>query len=133
MENIETRTDKAMKIIRQKDRTPDDIIKLSQISMKMAALYREARVQCAKMEWEYNKERPRVALEEKEARKISMAQADKEGKLFAENRYWKYRIYYEECVGMRAVLEQIDAFRISYYRREKGIDSALMDNNHWWN
>ncbi len=116
--------DKATKIIRQQARTDDDIVELSQIAYEMSIIYLNARVKAWEMEAEYNLHRIEKT---REARKEGLAvwEAGDVGKFYAETQHWGYRVAKEECVGMKEILNQIDNFRISYYRKEKSIDQAL--------
>lgn len=120
---------KALSIINQKACTDDDILELSRISFKMSIAYSKAREIVWEMEWNYNKSRSEKTLEaKKEIEWISMSESEQTGKFYAECKYWEYRKHYESCVWMRSVIEQIDAFRIAYYRKEKWIETAL---NSW--
>jgi len=119
-----TLRDDATNIINQPDRTNQDIIDLSKIAYKMAVHYMSARIIAGEQEAMYNLAR---AKKTREARESWMAvwEAGDVGKLAAEMAHWNYRIMKEESIGMKEILNQIDGFKISYYRREKSIDWAI--------
>ena len=123
-----TLREKADKIINSIARSNDDIVELSQIGFSMSKQYSEANTLAWERERNYNKNRAEKSVE---ARKEGMAvwEANDVGKLYAEIHYWDYRKMKAECSWMKSVIDQIDSFKISYYRREKSLDGVLMSKS----
>ena len=123
-----TLTEQAQAIINQKARCNEDITELSKIAFNMAVYYAKYKQKAGVMEAEYNLTR---VEESRIAREWGASAWDSEqiGKLKAEIKFWKYRELKDRLVGMKAVMDQIDAFRIAYYVNEKWIDNALYNKN----